>query len=505
MVVAEVLSDGRTEVLEEIQRSIRLGHDTFVGGRLRRQTMNAAVAILRDCRRVMDTYRAERTLAVATSATREAANAELFLDRIATATELRVELIEPAEESRLIVSAVRAALGTGVNLDVGRTVVAEVGGGSTQLTFLEEGRITASASYAMGAVRLQEMLASADPAPARSAALIRAEIANTLATIKRTTPIARVDSYVAVGWEARFAASQVGRTGEGGAFWAVEADEFERFVERCSGLGPERLARKFGLPFANAETLLPALIVNHALVRSARASRLAVANCSMRDGLLLDLARQMTGREESSQAESAIQSARNIGEKYNYDAAHAENVVRLALRLFEVMQGEHGLNVRHRLLLRLAAMLHEIGSFVSSRSHHKHSLYLIRHSELFGLRQEEREVVAAIARYHRRSVPRMIHLEYRALSRQQRLVVNRLAALLRVADALVRGHAEQVLDFRLSPRRDELTVLARGVGELTLEQRSLARKADLFEDVYGMNVRMEEAGPDEGSGKSASG
>jgi exopolyphosphatase/guanosine-5'-triphosphate,3'-diphosphate pyrophosphatase len=285
----------------------------------------------------------------------------------------------------------------------------------------------------------------------------------------------------------------------------VEADEFERFVERCSGLGPERLARKFGLPFANAETLLPALIVNHALVRSARASRLAVANCSMRDGLLLDLARQMTGREESSQAESAIQSARNIGEKYNYDAAHAENVVRLALRLFEVMQGEHGLNVRHRLLLRLAAMLHEIGSFVSSRSHHKHSLYLIRHSELFGLRQEEREVVAAIARYHRRSVPRMIHLEYRALSRQQRLVVNRLAALLRVADALVRGHAEQVLDFRLSPRRDELTVLARGVGELTLEQRSLARKADLFEDVYGMNVRMEEAGPDEGSGKSASG
>ena len=135
-----------------------------------------------------------------------------------------------------------------------------------------------------------------------------------------------------------------------------------------------------------------------------------------------------------------IHSATAIAEKYHVDLDHARNVAEVAVRLFDLFQPDHGLAPRHRLLLRVAALLHEVGGFVSSRAHHKHSEYLIANSEIFGLNRNEIVLVSQIARYHRRSVPRPSHPAYMALSRESRVVVNKLAALLRVADALIRGH-----------------------------------------------------------------
>ena len=155
-----------------------------------------------------------------------------------------------------------------------------------------------------------------------------------------------------------------------------------------------------------------------------------------------------------------IHSATAIAEKYHVDLDHARNVAEVAVRLFDVLQADHGLGTRHRLLLRVAALLHEIGGFVSSRAHHKHSEYLIANSEIFGLNRNEIAMVSQIARYHRRSVPRPSHPAYMALPRESRVVVNKLAALLRVADALIRGHRRRAADIRFERQGDELIVCA---------------------------------------------
>ena len=132
-----------------------------------------------------------------------------------------------------------------------------------------------------------------------------------------------------------------------------------------------------------------------------------------------------------------------MAEKYQVDLDHARSVADVAVRLFDAFQADHGLGPRQRLLLRVAALLHEVGGFVSSRAHHKHSEYLIANSEIFGLNRHETVLVSQIARYHRRSVPRPSHPSYMALPRESRIIVNKLAALLRVADALIRGHRRQ--------------------------------------------------------------
>jgi len=493
MVIAQVGADRRIEVLERVQRAVRLGHDTFASGRLSQRTMAAALAILRDYRKLLDTYKVESVRAVATSAVREAANADAFVDRVAMGADLDLEVLDPGEESRLTVSAVRQAVSGVVDLSQTRALVAEVGGGSTLLTLLDNGVITASASYALGSVRLQEQLAASQAPQAHAVDLLRHQIANVVEAIKRAMPLDRVQLFIAVGDEARFAAQQTGQRGPSAeAVSTVEAKPFDRLVADCARLTAEKLSKKHGLPLQSTERLVPAFLIHHALLHATPVDRMVVCNVSMRDGLLLDMARRATGEDDAELAESAVQSARTIGERYRYDARHAEHVAGLAVRLFDELGAEHGLTPRHRLLLRVAATLHEIGGFVSNRAHHKHSYYLIANSEVFGLRREELAVAAQVARYHRRATPKPTHLEYLTLPREDRIAVNKLAALLRVADALDRGHAQQVSDFHVERRPGELVLFVRGLTDLTLERRAIGEKGDLFEDTYGLRVRLEE-------------
>jgi exopolyphosphatase/guanosine-5'-triphosphate,3'-diphosphate pyrophosphatase len=479
MVIAQVFPDGRFEQLEQLQRAVRLGQDTFRRGRLSAESLRAAVAILRDYRKMLDLYNVKLTRTVATSAVREAVNADAFLDRVLMATGLEVSIIETSEESRLTVSAVRSGLDLPLGIERSDALIAEVGGGSTLLTILHHGEIAASQSLRLGSIRLQEMLATTYEPPARSAELLRHQIANVVSVIQSSLPLKKIRVFIAVGGDARFAAGLVGKPTAGGQLHLVPRAEFDKLVERCTVHTTEELAKRYGLSFSEAETLNPALLVYQALLHATRARELVISHVSMRDGLVMDLANQVAGKEDAAQSEAVLQSATAIAEKYRVDFNHARN----------------GLRPRHRLLLRVAGLLHEVGGFVSSRAHHKHSYYLLANSEIFGLTREEILIVALAARYHRRSSPKPAHLEYMALPRETRMVVSKLAALLRVADALDRGHAQQVSEIHCERREDELFINVPGVSDLTLERRALAVKADLFEEIYGLKIHVEEEQP----------
>ena len=198
----------------------------------------------------------------------------------------------------------------------------------------------------------------------------------------------------------------------------VDPPEFDKLVERCERHTAEELSKRHGLPFAEAETLNPALLVYQNLLRLTQAPQMIVSHVSMRDGLLLELARAVTGQEDRALLEGVIHSAIAVAQKYRVDMKHARTVADLAVRLFDELHAEHGLGPRQRLLLEVAGLLHEVGGFVSSRSHHKHSGYLIANSEIFGLNRDEIAVVAQVARYHRRSGPKPSHAEYVALPRE---------------------------------------------------------------------------------------
>jgi exopolyphosphatase/guanosine-5'-triphosphate,3'-diphosphate pyrophosphatase len=493
MVIAQVTEEGEIEVLEKFVRAMRMGQDTFRRGRLRAQAVRAGIGILRDYRRVLDQYEVKHIRVVATSSVREASNADTFLDRVFMATGLEVEVIDTSEESRLTVSAVREALQDVTGIRKRNALVADVGGGSTLLTVMEKGEIAASQSLRLGSIRLQEVLATSYEPPERSAELLRQQITNTIAVTSSVLPLKKTQTFVAVGGDARFAARLEGKKTSSPHLMLMKASDLNALVKRIEPLSTDEIGREFSVAYSDAETIRPALLVYQALAKATGVKDILVSDVSMRDGVVLDLARRVTGEEDPALVEGVIHSATTIAEKYHVDMNHAENVSQLSVLLFDALSDEHRLGRRERLLLRVAGLLHEVGGYVSNRAHHKHSYYLIINSEIFGLSREEHAIVAHAARYHRRSMPKPSHTEYMALGRETRMIISKLAGILRVADALDRGHAQQVRDFNARKRGGELVLEIPGVSDLTLERRAVVNKGNLLEDIYGVKIRLEEA------------
>jgi exopolyphosphatase / guanosine-5'-triphosphate,3'-diphosphate pyrophosphatase len=489
MIIAEIAANNHVNILERLQQPVRLGQDTFRRGRLSAGAMRATVGILREFRRMIDFYQVSDIRVVATSAVREANNADAFLDRVLLATGLDVEVIATTEESRLTFAAVREALGERLDWNRVDALLVDVGGGSTLLTRLEKGVIAASQSLRLGSVRMREWLTGTNERPERIAEILRQQIHNAVSGLQHLLELKKNRTVIAVGGDARFAAQTIGKAPHEEPLVAVSRTALDRLVNQCVRYQPEELARQHRLLFGDAETLTPALLVYQALLHATRAREMLVAQVSMREGLLLDL----TGKEDQVVIKGVVQSALAVAEKYGVDLEHAQRVADLAVRLFDELQAEHGLLARQRLVLQVAALTHEIGGFVSSRAHHKHSYYLIANSEIFGLSREEITTAAHVARYHRRSAPKPSHLEYISLSRERRMVVSKLAAMLRIADALDAGHGAAPVNMIHCARQGEnLVIYAQAASDMALERRSLMFKGDMFEDIYGLKVRLEE-------------
>jgi exopolyphosphatase/guanosine-5'-triphosphate,3'-diphosphate pyrophosphatase len=209
-------------------------------------------------------------------------------------------------------------------------------------------------------------------------------------------------------------------------------------------------------------------------------------------GLLFDVARSEEGHAFEDLSRQVLASAAALGEKYHYDAPHSRNVAHLAVRLFDDLRAEHGLTMRDRLLLEVAGLLHDIGIFVGLRGHHKHGQYILSASEIFGLSRDDMDVVSNVARYHRRALPQRSHLPYMALDRGTRVTVNKMAAILRVANALDADHLQKVRDVHAIMEQESWVLEVEGAGDLTMERLASQSRADLFVEVFGRKLAFRE-------------
>lgn len=494
LVIADVGRARGVRVIEEASRGVLLGRDTFSTGVIRAQTADATLTALEGFRRIIDSYAIRDVQAVATSAVREARNGDMFLDRVRGRTGIAFEIINEAEESRLVYLAVRDVLRNRPAFARGWTLLAEVGGGSTSLTLLRDGHPNRSGVYALGAIRLRQQLDLRRHGSDLQVALLNRSIANVIAEIRLEIPLRRVKHVVTIGGDVRFAASQIqDAEGEGG-IRDIPRQAFLTFCDDVASLDEERLSERFRLPAVELETLVPALLVYRAIVAATAAGQLLVCDASLRAGVILSRAEprgRLTAREFERQV---LASAEALGQRYRFDRAHGRHVARLATRLFDELAGEHGLGRRERLLLKVAALLHDVGIYVSLRAHHKHSQYLLAAVQIFGLSDEETLIVSNVARYHRRGMPQRSHLAYVALDRQARVIVNKLGAILRVANALDAEHRQKIRGLRLLRRERSWILELDGSGDQIMEQMAATARADMFADVFGRQLVFRPAG-----------
>jgi exopolyphosphatase / guanosine-5'-triphosphate,3'-diphosphate pyrophosphatase len=493
MDIAEVHPDGAIRVLDSLKKGVQLGREAFTEAHLSQETIRVACDALRDFKKVLDSYGVVRYRAVATSAVRESSNSETFLDRLLMNTGLDVEVIDGPEETRLTLSAVMDSLRGEPDLGKAKSIMVEVGGGSTDVALISGGELQQSGTFPLGSIRVRAGMTTDSAKPEQQLRLLKRQISGFMPNIKRDIEIKDAASYIALGGDVRFVARILSGSDQPKSLFIVTRDKFVEFVDALSRLTIDGLVQKYAISYLDAETLAPALLIYLQLLKETQASSIIISDANIRAGILQDLAPADQGNRLKKLASRILSAARSLGRKYQFDESHAERVRELAVILFDELKTEQRMTDTHRLYLEAAAVLHDIGSFISARSHHKHSYYLISSSELFGLRRHEMDLIANIARYHRRALPQRSHLPFVGLDRDERMIVSKLAAILRVANALDKDQLQKIVDLKVSREGDQIALLVANVSDLTMGRLALASRSDFFTEVFGKRIVLREA------------
>ena len=490
MLVADRRPDGQLRPLDFLEQPAPVARDIFRTGNISLGTTERIVEIVRGFQESLAELGLEPcavTRTVGTNILSEARNHETVTNRIRVACGLDVSIIDDGEMTRLIYLKTRRRLQHLPAMRRENTLVVHVGPGNTRVLLFTNGGITRYTSYRMGAYRTREAVEGSHAEGPSLLRVIRQHALGNIEQVRLDYADVEINGMVVIGYEVQAVAEEL----VGGSS-SCTLPKLRQFTTAASESSDVELVKRFQLDYQTAEAILPALEINLAIAEILNLDDIHIPRSEYEQGLLHDIL--VSGERElrGTLAEEVLRSARILANRYQSDPRHGNHVGSLCKRLFDELADIHLLDEHDELLLQVAAILHEVGTYVSPRAHHKHSEYLILNSEIFGLDRLDVTIVALVARYHRHSGPVLEHRAYANLAVKDRIRVSKLAALLRVADALERTHEQRVSEIVFRRERDRLRLRLPGLGDTAVERLAMASKGDLFEKVFGLTVTIDE-------------
>ncbi|MEP4079209.1 hypothetical protein [Haloferula sp.] len=485
MLIAERKEDGSHLPLDFLEQPAPLARDIFRHGSISAETTERIVAILNGFLSAAAEAGATQTSrAVATNILIEAGNHDVFLNRIRIACGLTINPIDDGEMTRLIYFKTRRRLHDTPAMKSRSTLVLHVGPGNTRALLFENGAITRYTSYRLGTHRTREAIESSHAGGPALLRVIRENASGNLSQLKYDYHDVKIEALVVIGYEIQQVGSFLARQ-DG----SCPIKTLRKLSEKAANMSDLELVQHFKIDYQTAEALVPALETNLAIAEILGSNELHIPQSDYEHGLLQDLL--VSGKPSNSLDQEVLRSARILASRYQSDPRHGKHVARISLHLFNELQDLHEMDEHDAMLLHVAAILHEVGTFISPRAHHKHSEYIILNSEIFGLDRKDVTTVALVSRYHRHSCPKPDHPRYNELGTPERIRVSKLAAILRVADALERTHDQRVHEIEVKRSERRLTLSLPGLSDTAVESLAMQAKSDLFEQVFGLEVTID--------------
>jgi exopolyphosphatase/guanosine-5'-triphosphate,3'-diphosphate pyrophosphatase len=481
-VVAEVLASGGFRVVDREKEMVRLGSETLASGRLPAAAMKRGLEVLRKYKRLLESHRVDKILAVATSAIREAGNGEDFLRRVGRETGIWARVASREEEGRLIyLAAVHS-----VHLE-GRALVVDIGGGSVEIALGSGASTERIVSEKLGALRLSERFVLSDPISTRAEAQlvghVRETLAPTLSELRGTGFDRLVGTSGTILGLGAMALDLEGRRPTDTLHHVTVEREAIREVRRRLVASDLRQRRRMGgLDARRADIVVAGAIVFDEILEGLGAREVLLCEWALREGILLDYihGHPRSLRRAEAYPDVRRRSVQHLAERCQFDERHARHVAALSLQLFDALRPLHALPAAARGLLESAALLHDIGHLISYPGHHKHTYYLVKNGGLRGFSPLEIETIALVARYHRQSHPKRRHPSFGTLPKPARRTVRTLAGILRIADALDRSHRQVVRAVRVVERNGVLRLRCETRGNSDLEAWGVPGRAELL-------------------------
>ena len=476
MKIFEVSAKNGMREIDYIRHRLDLGTDTYATGKLGYEKVEELCRVLREFTEIMKSYQVVDYKAYATSAIRETSNSRILLDQIRVKTGIKIDILSNSEQRFLDYKSVASKGEEFQHILENGTAIVDIGGGSIQISLFMKDTLVATQNLKLGVLRLHERIGHLNAKPAQFEGLVDEFISSQLAVFKKMylkdreiENIIIVDDYLSMLVKKR----QLIITEES----YVKAASYEEFTQNIRKKTPLDLARELDIPEENIPRLNITAILVRKIIHLMDAKLLWVPGVTLCDGIAYEYAeKNKIAVIHHDFEEDIIACAQNISKRYMGSKRRSETLEKITLTIFDSMKKVHGLGKRERLLLRIAAILHDCGKFISMVNLAESSYNIIMSTEIIGLSHTEREIVANVVKYNHADFDYSENIDY--------LVVAKLTAILKVANGLDRSHKQKFKDVKTVLKDGNLVITVDTDEDITLEKGLFKERAEFFEEVF---------------------
>lgn len=494
VVIADIYPDGSFRTVDKLKEMVNLA-ERGMKGRLSKDAMDRGVSALKRIKILCESYDVEQILAYATSAIREAENGGEFIQRMIDEVQIKARAISGKKEAELIGQAIQHA----VSFEDETVLMVDIGGGSVEFILGNKENIFYSSSKKIGAARMAAAFVDHDPITEDEINRLRKHFSNELEDLFEAMKQHEVKTIVGSSGTMENIADMIADRQSITASVTLNeltysAKSYRKFYKDFIEMDREERLDQSGLEEKRVDIITPGVVLLDLLIKRTGIEQVKISESALREGMILDYIKM---KKESLDLELLAdfpeprrRSVFELLRKCDWHNKHSTHVANMALQLFDELQVDLDLPDEDRELLEYASYMHDIGYYISHRKHHKHALYLIRHADLKGFTENEINIMANVARYHRRSTPKKRHKRYRKLDKPVRKRVKKLSGILRVADGLDRSHYQNVQKLEIDKGEDTIMLCITTEGDPELEIWGALRKSHLFEKITGKKLKI---------------
>jgi exopolyphosphatase/guanosine-5'-triphosphate,3'-diphosphate pyrophosphatase len=491
LLIGESSGDSFT-IIESLKNVIPLANDTFSKGRISQSIINQSLSILEKYKRVLQDYDVTDITVIATTAVREADNREMFVDTVMRKTGLSIDILTVGDIVYYIDAYLSHKLKDSYPIHEKNILIAELGSGSLDVSVMEQGLSIMHAGLPLGVLRLKQFMSRFDAGGEDSFKALTEYISSEFDYLERSLPKLTLHDILLIDENySSFIPCILDKRGCDSRFFQLSIDEAQDLLKRIVDKSATQLNRSYKVPADIADTMVAYAIILNAVFTLIQNDHIYILEVSLSEAIMANKLLEMEISKKYNKTNQLVSLATAICKKYAVDMQHAKQVAALSEDLFVELKDVLGLKKDNLLYLTMAAYLHDIGAFIHNRAHHKHSEYIINSLNISRLKEEDVRLIACIARYHRKAIPSSAHPLYGALPQEQKILVQKLSAILRLANSLDRSHKQKIKKVEVRRNaKQELVIAAFSQENCLFEQQDFNDKKEMMEDIAGSKVSL---------------
>ncbi len=486
MIIAEIKSTGKSVILENVKKSVRIGRDTFASGRISIPTIHDTCEILNNFVKLMKDYRVKYYEAVATSGIREAKNRNYILEQIRVTTGLEVRIINNAEERFFTYKGIREHVTESPVIRQEGVFIIDIGSGGVEISLYHHGSLHFTEYLKVGSLRLWENIGELEHKTLDFPKVMEEYIESRIYLLKRQIQSLGIRNFIGLGGELRNIYHICKGVKPIGKDKDVESVLVIELYSKLMVMTVEQIMKEYHLEYEQARNLLPSVILLNSFLQAVSAETIITPLISLRHGVLADIIDRMYDTVRKADfINDIISSTRYMGKKFGIDEVHSARVEELALTIFDQIEDIHNLGERERLYLQIAAILHDTGKFIDHNFHAIYSGEIVRSQDIIGLSNRELRIISNIVRYHDEEEPQHFHDNYNSLDYQDQIMISKLVACLKLANTLDVSHKQKIENLKIVSQEGKLHFIVDKRDDLVLEKWFFDDRAKFFEEVLG--------------------